>query len=76
LESLACGTPVVASFSSSLNEIVGEGAILVDPYSAIDIAKAVEEGLKIKKNQQNYLKIKEKFNWQSTAKGYLKIMSF
>ncbi len=77
LESLACGTPVVASFSSSLNEVIGEYAILVDPYSSNDIAVAIEEGLKINKNKnlQNCSKIKERFNWHETAKRYLKIMN-
>jgi glycosyltransferase involved in cell wall biosynthesis len=31
LESMACGTPVVSSSASSLPEVVGEAALLVDP---------------------------------------------
>jgi glycosyltransferase involved in cell wall biosynthesis len=35
---MACGTPVVTSRISSLPEVVGEGALLVDPYSEEAIA--------------------------------------
>jgi len=38
LEAMACGTPVVTSRLSSLPEVVGEAALLVDPYSVEDIA--------------------------------------
>ncbi|PYQ48326.1 MAG: hypothetical protein DMF78_21565 [Acidobacteria bacterium] len=38
LEAMACGTPVVTSRISSLPEVVGDGALLVDPYSVEDIA--------------------------------------
>jgi glycosyltransferase involved in cell wall biosynthesis len=31
LEAMACGTPVLASRSSSLPEVVGDGGLLVDP---------------------------------------------
>ena len=39
LEAMACGTPVVTSRISSLPEVVGDGALLVDPYSEEDIAQ-------------------------------------
>ena len=41
LEAMACGTPVVTSRISSLPEVVGDAAILVDPYSADEIADAI-----------------------------------
>lgn len=33
LEAMACGTPVIVSNTSSLPEVVGDAALLVDPYS-------------------------------------------
>jgi glycosyltransferase involved in cell wall biosynthesis len=38
LEAMACGAPVVTSRLSSLPEVVGDAAVLVDPYSIEDIA--------------------------------------
>ncbi|MDO8737315.1 MAG: glycosyltransferase family 1 protein [Thermoleophilia bacterium] len=42
LESMACGTPVVTSNSTSIPEIVGDAAVLVDPESPAEIAGALE----------------------------------
>jgi glycosyltransferase involved in cell wall biosynthesis len=41
LEAMACGTPVVTSRISSLPEVVGDGALLVDPYSEEAIAQGI-----------------------------------
>jgi glycosyltransferase involved in cell wall biosynthesis len=41
LEAMASGTPVVTSNVSSLPEVVGDAAVLVDPYSAEAIADGI-----------------------------------
>jgi glycosyltransferase involved in cell wall biosynthesis len=41
LEAMACGTPVVTSNVSSLPEVAGDAALLVDPYAIESIADAV-----------------------------------
>ena len=41
LEAMTLGTPVVTSHESSLPEIAGDAALLVDPYDADDIARAI-----------------------------------
>jgi glycosyltransferase involved in cell wall biosynthesis len=41
LESMACGTPVVTSKVSSLPEVAGDAALLIDPYDADAIADAL-----------------------------------
>jgi glycosyltransferase involved in cell wall biosynthesis len=41
LESMVLGTPVVTSREASLPEIAGDAALLVDPYDADDIARAI-----------------------------------
>jgi len=45
LEAMACGAPVVTSRISSLPEVVGDAALLVDPYSVEDIARALNRVL-------------------------------
>ena len=45
LEAMACGAPVITSNVSSLPEVMGGAALLVDPYSAESIANAIERVL-------------------------------
>ena len=42
LEAMACGIPVLTSRLSSLPEVVGDAAVLVDPYDVEDIAHGLE----------------------------------
>jgi glycosyltransferase involved in cell wall biosynthesis len=46
LEAMYFGTPVVTSNVSSLPEVVGDAAILVDPYSPGSIAEGMRRALK------------------------------
>lgn len=41
LEAMACGTPVVSSHAASLPEVVGDAAILVDPYDVDQLTDAM-----------------------------------
>jgi glycosyltransferase involved in cell wall biosynthesis len=43
LEAMALGTPVVTSRESSLPEIAGDAALLVDPYNPDDIMRAISK---------------------------------
>lgn len=45
LEAMACGTPVVASRASSLPEVAGGAALLVDPHNVEELAEAVDRVL-------------------------------
>jgi glycosyltransferase involved in cell wall biosynthesis len=45
LEAMACGTPVVTSRLSSLPEVVGDAAVLIDPYDVDDIARGLHAAL-------------------------------
>ena len=46
LEAMACGTPVITSRASSLPEVVGDAAELVDPHDVSSIAAALERVLR------------------------------
>jgi glycosyltransferase involved in cell wall biosynthesis len=41
MEAMACGTPVITSRGSSLEEVAGDGALLVDPTDDASIADAL-----------------------------------
>ncbi len=41
LEAMACGAPVICSNTSSLPEVVGDAALLVNPRDAAEIANAI-----------------------------------
>ncbi len=75
LEALACGTPVVASCTGSLPEIVGQGGILVDPEDVEGLAAAMR---KILSDDDLRAELREKglahaaaFNWEKTARETL-----
>ena len=42
LEAMACGTPVVSSAATSLAEVVGDAAVLVDPLEIESIAEGID----------------------------------
>lgn len=71
LEAMACGTPVVTSNVSSLPEVVGDAAILVDPNSAEEIADAIyqiliDEHLALSLRSAGFTQA-TKFTWSNTA---------
>jgi len=43
LEAMACGTPVVTSRGSAMEEVVGDAGVLVDPLDPAAIAAGIEE---------------------------------
>lgn len=71
LEAMHCGTPVIASNTSSLPELVGDAGLLVDPLSVHDIAAAMDV-LTWKRPLRRILTDKglvqaQKFNWRRSA---------
>lgn len=45
LEAMACSVPVIAARSTSLPEVAGDAARLVDPFSVAEIAKVISDVL-------------------------------
>jgi len=74
LEAMACGCPVVTSNISSMPEVAGKAAILVDPLSVEDIKRGIKEMLK---EREKLIKLGLKrvgdFSWQKTAKQTLEV---
>lgn len=71
LEAMACGTPVVASNVSSLPEVVGDAAMIVNPENVFDIARGVREALLDSELRvelcRRGLERARQFNWDRTA---------
>ncbi len=71
LESMACGTPVIASNQSSLPEVVGQAGVLVDPYDVDALATAMGCLLSSEQQQQQLaqagLSQAAKFTWAGMA---------
>jgi len=77
LEAMASGTPVVASNRSSLPEVVGDAALLVNPENVFDIARGIhdvlmDEALRAKLISRGHEQAK-RFSWQSTAQQVLQV---
>jgi glycosyltransferase involved in cell wall biosynthesis len=71
LEAMACGCPVIVSNVTSLPEIVGDAALLVNPHSADELARAIESILTNGRLKEGLvtrgLKHAGKFSWEKTA---------
>lgn len=67
LEALSCGAPVVVARSSSLPEVVGENAIFTNAYDHLDIARALETGMRDQELRERLrasgLKHAQKYSW-------------
>lgn len=76
LEAMACGTPVVCSNVTSLPEVVGDAALIVNPENVFDIARGMKEVLLDDELRQRLiargLEQGHKFNWERTAAQVLK----
>lgn len=77
LESLACGTPVIVSNSTSLPEILADSAIYFNPHNPQEIAKVANQ---ILTDQILYQKLKtrgleqvKKYSWRKCAQETLAI---
>ena len=77
LEAMACGTPVITSNTSSMPEIAGPDAILVNPESTDEIC---EQLLRLESDQAYYeqqvkvgLQRSQLFSWKYTAEQLLSL---
>jgi glycosyltransferase involved in cell wall biosynthesis len=77
LEAMASGTPVVTSAVSSLPEVVGDAAMLVNPENVFDIARGICEVLLDESlRQQLVCKGRQqaaRYSWERTAREVLEI---
>ncbi len=75
IEAMACGTPVITSNVSSLPEVAGDAALLVDPYNEEEIAAAL---LTLLRDPATAAQLRERglaraatYTWERTARATL-----
>lgn len=77
LEAMASGTPVITSSTSSLPEVVGSAAMLVNPENVFDIARGIKEVLlspELRRALSTAGKLHAaKFSWERTAREVLEV---
>ena len=77
LEAMACGTPVITSNTSSMPEIGGPNAILINPENPEEIAemmlKLENEDIFYRKQEQVGLERAKLFSWRHTAEQLLEV---
>ena len=75
LEAMSCGAPVITSSLTSIPEVTGDSALLVNPYNINELGDALvtllnNEDLKAALSEKGYLRSLE-FTWKKTAKSTL-----
>ncbi|MCM1082007.1 MAG: glycosyltransferase [Clostridium sp.] len=78
VEAWRCGTPVLTSDNSSLGEIAGDGAILVDPYSENSITDGLNKALGETDMEALLVKGQERmklFTWDKVAQASIDVIN-
>ncbi|MFA5318205.1 MAG: glycosyltransferase family 1 protein [Patescibacteria group bacterium] len=75
LEAAACGTPCIVSNNSSLPEVMGRAAVLVDPYNISEMGQAIAQlennpRLRMQLSKSGQEKASQ-YNWQKCAREVL-----
>lgn len=77
LEAMATGTPVITSSVSSLPEVVGDAAVIVNPENVFDIARGLRELLLDDSTRQRMIHAgyvqARRFDWNRTAEQVLEV---
>jgi glycosyltransferase involved in cell wall biosynthesis len=78
LEAAAYGAPVVTSRTSSLAEVAGDAAVLVDPLDVEDMAAAIasvieDQGLRSRLIESGFQRLRA-FDWENTAQATWRVL--
>ncbi|MBA3920736.1 MAG: glycosyltransferase family 4 protein [Nostocaceae cyanobacterium] len=78
LEAMACGTPVITSNISSLPEVAGDAAILVNPDNTGEITAAMQifatdAQMRSRQSSQGIIRAQQ-FSWDKTGKATMEVL--
>ncbi|MDP8255681.1 MAG: glycosyltransferase family 1 protein [Candidatus Alcyoniella australis] len=77
LEAMSCGVPVVSSNTTSMPEVVGDAALLVDPNDVDDMALQIQRALSDRELAADLrnrgLERSREFSWRKCAQSTLEI---
>lgn len=78
LEAMACGTPVITSNLSSLPEVTGDAALLVNPYNTDKITDAMQAVVSDSKERSRLrtlgLNRATQFSWRQTGQATIEVL--
>ena len=78
LEAMACGTPVITSNTSSLPEVVGDTALMIDPNRPEELTNAMKQVLSDEELRQEMIrqgfKQAKRFSWEKSARKLLTVI--
>ena len=77
LEAMSCKSPVITSNLTSIPEVTGDNALLINPHNINELEKALvtllnDESLKTSLSEKGYLRSLE-FTWAKTAQNTLNV---
>jgi glycosyltransferase involved in cell wall biosynthesis len=77
IEAMACGVPVITSNVSSLPEVVGDAALLIDPHNSGELSRAItrileDKALQEELRQKGYERVQH-FTWAESARKMLSV---
>lgn len=77
LEAMGCGAAVITSNTSSMPEVAGDAAMLIDPFNPEEITNAMVRILSDKKLKEEFIKKgfvqAAKFSWKAMAEQMIEI---
>jgi glycosyltransferase involved in cell wall biosynthesis len=75
---MACGTPVISSNRSSLPEVTGDAALLIDPTNGSALANAMQQvaqdSLLAQQLSAAGLKRAQRFSWKKTGRATAEVL--
>lgn len=74
LEAIASRTPIIASHTGSLSEVLGKNAILINPYNTAEISESIKYLVRNPDPEKQFIENKKLYNWEDAAREFLRLI--